>query len=182
MPDAGAALSPIAATDALAVSVVVPLFNEEESIPALQTQHLVRQANSKRPAAAMHHFRPLAGNELDMDATGAANEDITLAAHEIAIGLLAATAIDNEQVFFRQDGEQGRQENRPRFALYREGIAVAGKPGQHESDRSVTGDMETLLDLGFGKLGDLAHSISSTRSREDVSSRPQPCAISALSC
>ena len=36
MPDAGAAR--IAATDALAVSVVVPLFNEEESIPALQTQ------------------------------------------------------------------------------------------------------------------------------------------------
>jgi len=38
MPDASAALPPNPATDALAVSVVVPLFNEEESIPALQTQ------------------------------------------------------------------------------------------------------------------------------------------------
>jgi len=49
MPDAGAALSPIAATDALAVSVVVPLFNEEESIPALQTQLTAALAALNRP-------------------------------------------------------------------------------------------------------------------------------------
>ncbi|WP_423226835.1 glycosyltransferase family 2 protein [Candidatus Amarolinea aalborgensis] len=49
MPDAGAALPPIAATDALAVSVVVPLYNEEESIPALQTQLTAALAALNRP-------------------------------------------------------------------------------------------------------------------------------------
>ena len=116
-------------------------------------------------------------------AAGTPAEADFLRRQNATVGVLTAAAIENQAFLVGLRIEQGAQEHfLAMLEMNRKRLARLDIAGQQESHRLGAADPETGIDFRIAHLVELAHSNSSTRSSEAVSSAPQPCAINTFNC